>query len=102
MTALDLIGVYARLRAAVKQAGDQQTYARQIGISPAYLSDVLNARREPGDSILSALGLRKQVRYVEARNQSATADGLAHPRADVSSQSNSPGARASGAFSREG
>jgi len=36
-------------------------------VSPQYVCDVLNARRDPGDAILAALGLRKIVRYVEAR-----------------------------------
>jgi hypothetical protein len=72
--ALDLIGVYARLRDAIQAAGSQQAFARSIGISPTYLSDVLNARREPGDAILRALGLRKQVRYVDARSSVARAE----------------------------
>lgn len=65
LTSLD---VCARLRTACRVAGGQQAWAQQNGVSPAYVCDVLNARRDPGDSILRALGLRKIVRYVEARS----------------------------------
>lgn len=64
---LDVIEVYRRLQAACAAAGSQQAFALQHGISPAYVSDVLHARRDPGDSILRALGLRRVVKYVEAR-----------------------------------
>lgn len=36
----------------------QTEYARAIGVSPAYLSDVYHSRREPGPAILRALRLR--------------------------------------------
>lgn len=68
---LTYLDVCARLRAACRAAGGQQAWAQQNGVSPAYVSDVLNARRDPGDSILTALGLRKVVRYVEARSERA-------------------------------
>lgn len=70
LTSLDVCG---RLRAACRAAGGQQVWAQQNGVSPAYVSDVLNARREPGDSILTALGLRKVVRYVKTRSEKAQA-----------------------------
>ncbi len=60
--------VYAKLRNATKEAGSQSAFAAKHCMSPAYVSDVLNARRDPGDSILAALGLRKVVGYVEKRN----------------------------------
>jgi len=65
ITALDVSG---RLRRACDAAGGQKAWADRYGISPQYVCDVLNARRAPGDSILAALGLRKLVRYVEARS----------------------------------
>jgi hypothetical protein len=39
--------------------------AKQLGLSPQYLCDVLLGRREPGPKLLRALGLRKEVRYVK-------------------------------------
>jgi len=62
LTSLDVAG---RLRAACRAAGSQQAWAQANGISPQYVCDVLTARREPGDSVLRALGLRKITRYVE-------------------------------------
>lgn len=60
---LDSIEVCRRLSAAVKKAGSQKAFAEKHGISTAYLCDVLNARREPGPSVLEAIGLMKVTRY---------------------------------------
>lgn len=65
---LDGIGLFARLRDACSAAGSQKAWAERHGLSPSYVNDVLNDRTPPGDAILSALGLRKVVRYVERRN----------------------------------
>jgi DNA-binding transcriptional regulator YdaS (Cro superfamily) len=64
MDALDVLGL---LRNACKAAGGQAAWAGRHEISPAYVSDVLNARRDPGDSILRALGVAKVTRYVIQR-----------------------------------
>jgi DNA-binding transcriptional regulator YdaS (Cro superfamily) len=64
---LDSLEVCTRLRVACKAAGGQSAWAERHSLSPAYVSDVLNARRDPGDSILRALGLRRVVRYVIER-----------------------------------
>jgi transcriptional regulator with XRE-family HTH domain len=52
------------LRQRAKRAGSQQALAETLGVTPAYLSDVLAGRREPGPKILEALRLRRQVAYV--------------------------------------
>jgi hypothetical protein len=67
---LDSIEVCRRLSAACKAAGSQKAWAEKHGVSPAYVSDVINALRPPGQSILDALGLVRVVRY---RAKSATA-----------------------------
>lgn len=41
----------------------QAQFAERCGISEAYLSDILNDRREPGEKLLQALGLRRVVQY---------------------------------------
>jgi DNA-binding transcriptional regulator YdaS (Cro superfamily) len=64
---LDSVGVFKQLRAACKAAGGQQAWAERHGLSASYVSDVLNGRRDPGESILRALGLAKVVRYVVQR-----------------------------------
>jgi len=60
---LDSLEVCRRLGAACKAAGSQRAFAEKHGLSAAYVCDVLNARREPGESILNALGLVRVVRY---------------------------------------
>lgn len=69
MSGLSLVDVYSRIRRACAAAGSQKQWAEQHGLSQAYVSDVLNARTDPGPAILKAIGLRKVVRYVEARAQ---------------------------------
>lgn len=60
---LDSLEVHRRLAAACKKAGSQKAWAEAHGLSAAYVCDVLSARREPGQSILDALGLVRIVRY---------------------------------------
>jgi DNA-binding transcriptional regulator YdaS (Cro superfamily) len=64
---LDGVGVFNRLQAACKAAGGQAAWAARHGLSASYVSDVLNGRRDPGESILRALGLARVVRYVIQR-----------------------------------
>jgi transcriptional regulator with XRE-family HTH domain len=45
------------MRARIKKVGLAQDWAREIGVSPQYVSDVLRGHREPGQKILDALGL---------------------------------------------
>ena len=49
-----------------KKQGDQTaaSFASAIGVSPQYLSDVYNGRREPGESITSALKIQRVTTYV--------------------------------------
>lgn len=51
------------LRDAVKEAGNQRAYAKQIGVSPQFLSDVLKGRRGISKAIGEALGLELQWGY---------------------------------------
>lgn len=51
------------LEKAVKTAGGQRAFATKAGVTGQYVSDVLRHRREPGGSILFALGLRKVTLY---------------------------------------
>lgn len=60
----DLVGL---LRQRAKRAGSQQALAETLGVTPAYLSDVLGGRREPGPKILEGLKLRRQFVYVQRR-----------------------------------
>ncbi len=58
--------VLALLRARAEKAGSQRALAERLGVTPAYLSDVLQGRREPGPKILAALGLRRVEMYLKA------------------------------------
>ena len=42
----------------------QKRLAGRMGISAAYLSDVINAKRAPGEKVLDWLGMEKVVRYI--------------------------------------
>ena len=37
--------------------------AEELGITPQYLSDVFLGKRDPGESILEGLGLKKSTKY---------------------------------------
>ena len=53
-----------KLRAAAEQQS-QKTLAERLGISSAYLNDVLMRRRDPS-KVLKRFGLKRIVRYEEA------------------------------------
>ena len=59
--------VLAIIRRAAAEAGTQVALAERLGVSQAYLSDVLNGRRDPGESILGPLGLERVVIYRRKR-----------------------------------
>jgi len=61
------------LTQACRAAGSQKAWAEANGVTGSYVNDVLQARREPGDSILNALGLVKVVGYVERRKKAEAA-----------------------------
>ena len=53
-----------KVRKIVEAAdGNVSQVARELNISPQYLHDFLNGRRQPGDKILSAVGITKVVTY---------------------------------------
>lgn len=54
-----------RLKAGVKQAGTQSAYAKQLGISLAYLNDVLRGRRAVSDNLAAKVGLVRHTTYRE-------------------------------------
>lgn len=64
---LDLLDVLNMLRAQCEAAGSQQAWAARHGLSSSYICDVLMARRDPGESILRALGIVRRVSYVKVR-----------------------------------
>lgn len=55
------------VRALVKKRGSVNAAARRIGIDSKYLGMLMNGKRKnPGDAILSKLGLRR-ITYIEEK-----------------------------------
>lgn len=55
-----------RLRAGVHRAKSQRAYAKALGISPAYLNDLLHGRRKVSATIARKLGFVRETTYREA------------------------------------
>jgi hypothetical protein len=55
--------VWMLLNNQIAEAGSQARWCLDNQVSTAYLSDVLNGRREPGKKILDVLGLQSVVYY---------------------------------------
>jgi len=78
--------VVDRLRAACAGAGGQAAWGRQHGVSQQYVHDVLRGRRDPGDTVLRPLGLRRATVYVAREPETVTLydrDGLTLLDAEV-------------------
>ena len=58
-----LLDLYAKIRNSCSEAGGQTAWAFAHGISPQYVSDVLNGRTDPGPKILAALKYRRVITY---------------------------------------
>lgn len=56
------------IRSEAAKHGTQKALADHLGISDAYLSDVLNGRKDPGEAILGPLGVERVVTYRRKRN----------------------------------
>lgn len=63
MTKSELI---EHLRQLLAEAGTQKELAARLGVSAAYLGDVLLGRKEPGKKLLAALGVERVVIYRRA------------------------------------
>ena len=57
--------VMDRVRALVATLGTREKAARRLGVSVAYLGELLRGTRTPGPKVLAALGMRKETSYVE-------------------------------------
>jgi DNA-binding transcriptional regulator YdaS (Cro superfamily) len=58
---IDQIEVFATIKRMIDVAGSQAAFARQVGVTPQYVSSVLNAQRPASDALLAAVGLRRIV-----------------------------------------
>lgn len=55
------------LRGLCREAGGQAAWARAHELTPAYVSDVINQRRMPGDKICRAAGVKREYIFIETR-----------------------------------
>jgi transcriptional regulator with XRE-family HTH domain len=60
---MDREQLIAKLKHLAEKAGSQAALAKELGVSPSYLSDVLNGLRQPGISLLAPLGLESITEY---------------------------------------
>lgn len=58
--------IIRRLQVRANKLGGQKQLAKELGISPQYLSDVMTGKSEPGPAILEALGYERVVLYKES------------------------------------
>lgn len=63
MTRYSADDVRKMLARECKAAGGQHAWAARHKVTPQYVCDVLKHRREPGESITIALGLRRVTYY---------------------------------------
>ena len=56
----------SRLARRAEEVGSQKALASELGVSQAYLCDVMKGRKEPGPLLLAGLGLQRVVSYVVA------------------------------------
>lgn len=55
--------VVSHLRGLVSTYASQAECAKALGISSAYLSDILKLNRDPGPTVLKALGFARRIVY---------------------------------------
>ena len=46
-------------------ASSQTALARELGVQPSVLCDTIKGRRDPGPTLIAALGLSRVVSYIE-------------------------------------
>ncbi len=64
---MDRDQVLKLLAHACERAGSQTAWAKEAGMSAAYVCDVLQERRAPGDKVLAALGIERVTVYRRKR-----------------------------------
>lgn len=64
---MDIEGVRAAISEAANRAGSLKAWAEGAGLSAQYAGDILHGRREPGEKVLTALGMVKVVEYIAAK-----------------------------------
>lgn len=63
--------VIRKIKQIIEEQGTQKRAAEFLGVSQQYLTDLLHGRRDPGEKILSKLGLQSRVIYETRTEQVA-------------------------------
>lgn len=64
--------VIKKVEKIIEERGTKKAAAEFLGVSQQYLGDLLKGRRDPGEKILSRLGLQAKVIY-ETRTEQVPA-----------------------------
>ena len=64
MEAFDATDLIDILRVRCREAGTQKQWAKAHGLSPAYVNDVLQGRREISDNFAALLGFERRVIFL--------------------------------------
>lgn len=59
--------IITEIRRAATKAGTQKALAARLGVSESYIADILNGRKDPGESVLEPLGFERVVTYRRKR-----------------------------------
>jgi transcriptional regulator with XRE-family HTH domain len=59
------IDIRKMIQSLVKEKGGIRAFAKQLKISPSYVSDVCNGRRAPGPPFLKTLNMKKIIVYIK-------------------------------------
>ena len=71
--------VRAMIVAMRDKAGGVRSLARDLDLSPSYVSDLCNGRRKPCGAILAKLGMKRVERYVAIKNEEERTDAPCSP-----------------------
>lgn len=69
--------VLAELREAIEDAGSQKAFAAKVGVSLAYVNDMLRGHRAIQGKVLTALGFERRTVFVELPKPPADPEGRA-------------------------
>jgi len=56
----------------VRQCGSQKKAAKRLGISPAYVNDIMQKRKEISDNVASKLGYLRVIKLVKIEKNKIT------------------------------
>lgn len=68
MTAITMPELRQALVQACERAGGQAAWSRQVGFSPAYVSELVNGSREPSEAVANALGFFRHITFTPVRS----------------------------------